>query len=149
MKSIALQQLDATLATMKAALNIQPPVRGWIRAIRDAMGMSGPQLASRLGMTKQGVTELEKTEASGSISLNTLRKAAEALDCTVVYAVVPRDSLKEIVERQARRLVEQEQFYTSHTMLLEDQLPSPAERQAALEAAVADIMRRMPKNLWD
>ena len=149
MKAMALKQLDKTLAGMRSALAVPPPARGWLRAIRDALGMSGPQLARRMRMTKQGVADLEKKEVSGSLSLNTLRKAAAAMDCVLVYAVVPRDSLAAIVERQARRLVESDATYTAHTMLLEDQLPAADERQAALDAAVADIVRRMPKNLWD
>ena len=149
MKAMALKQLDKTLAGMRSALAVPPPARGWLRAIRDALGMSGPQLARRMRMTKQGVADLEKKEVSGSLSLNTLRKAAAAMDCVLVYAVVPRDSLAAIVERQARRLAESDAAYTAHTMLLEDQLPAADERQAALDAAVADIVRRMPKNLWD
>jgi len=93
--------------------------------------------------------DLEKAEASGSISLNTLRKAAEALDCALVYAVVPRHSLQAAVEQQARKLAEHSAAYTGHSMLLENQLPDKHERQAALERAVADIVRHRPKNLWD
>jgi predicted DNA-binding mobile mystery protein A len=149
MKAMALKQLDKTLAGMKSAIAVPPPARGWLRAIRDALGMSGPQLAKRMRMTKQGVAELEKKEVSGSLSLNTLRKAAAAMDCVLVYAVVPRDSLAAIVERQARRLAESDAAYTAHTMLLEDQLPSAEERRAALDAAAAELVRTMPKNLWD
>jgi len=149
MKTMAMQQLDKTLAGMKSALGVRPPARGWLRAIRDAIGMSGPQLARRMKMTKQGVADLEKAEASGSISLNTLRKAAEALDCALVYAVVPRHSLQTAVEGQARKLAEHSAAYTGHSMLLENQLPDKHERQAALERAVADIVRHRPKNLWD
>ena len=149
MKAMALKQLDKTLAGMRSALAVPPPARGWLRAIRDALGMSGPQLARRMRMTKQGVAELEKKEVSGSLSLNTLRKAAAAMDCVLVYAVVPRDSLAATVERQARKVAEGSAAYTAHTMLLEDQLPSAEERRAALDAAVAELVRTMPKNLWD
>jgi len=149
MNAIAIQQLNKTLTGIKSILSLSPPARGWLRAIRDVLGMSGTQMAKRMGMTKQGIAELEKSEAAGTISLSTLQKAAEALDCTVVYAVVPRDSLQATVEKQARKLAEQEQAYSAQMMMLEDQLPSAEERQMALEAAVADIVRRMPKNLWD
>jgi len=149
MKTIALKQMDKTLTEFKPLLSLQKPARGWLRAIRDALGMSGPQLAKRMGMSKQGVAELEKSELSGSVSLNTLQKAAEALDCAFVYAVVPRDSLQALVEQQARKLVEQEQAYTAHLMLLENQLPQPEERKEAFDVAVAEIVRKMPKNLWD
>ena len=147
MKATALKQLDKTLAGMRSALAVQPPARGWLRAIRDALGMSGPQLARRMRMTKQGVADLEKKEVSGSISLNTLRKAAEAMDCVLVYAVVPRDSLTAIVERQARKVAEGHAAYSAHTMLLEDQLPSAEERRAANHTAPAEPSPPMPKKL--
>jgi len=149
MKNIALQQLDKTLAGIKPMLSMQRPARGWLRAIRDALGMSGPQMAKRMNMTRQGIAELEKSEISGAISLNTLQRAAEALDSVLVYAVVPRDSLQATVERQARKWIEREQAYASHTMLLENQLPPAEERRAVTDAAVADLIRRLPKRLWD
>jgi len=72
--------------------NIQQPQRGWIRAIRDALGVSGPQLAFRLGVSKQRISALEKAEIEGGASLNSIRQAADALDCDLVYALVPRDA---------------------------------------------------------
>jgi len=149
MKAMAIRQLDKQMSAMKQSILMQPPPRGWLRAIRDALGMSGKQLAKRMGVTKQRISTLEKAEVSGAASIGSMRQGAEALDCVFVYAVVPRDSLQAMVEKQARRLAGKQQAYTSHTMLLEDQLPSTEERQAALESAVADIVRRMPKNLWD
>jgi hypothetical protein len=71
------------------------------------------------------------------------------MDCVLVYAVVPRDSLAATVERQARKVAEEQHAYTAHTMLLEDQLPPAEARKAGLDAAVAELVRTMPKNLWD
>jgi len=149
MKTMAIQQLDRQLAELKPLKSIQPPVRGWLRAIRDALGMSGPQMAGRMSVTKQRISLMEKAEVNGSATLNSMRQAAEALDCVFVYAVLPRDSLQATLERQARKLVQREQAYTAHTMLLEDQLPSGEERREAMDAGVADIIRRLPKQLWD
>ena len=149
MKNMVMKQLDQQLSELKSLKSVQFPMRGWLRPIRDALGMSGPQLARRMSVTKQRISLMEKAEVNGSATLNSMRQAAEALECQFVYAVVPRDSLKATVERQARKLAEKEQAYTSQTMLLEDQMPSPEERAVALESAVADIIRRMPKSLWD
>jgi len=149
MKTIAMQQLDKTLAGMKSALGVRPPARGWLRAIRDAIGMSGPQLARRMGVSKQRISELEGFEVNGSATLKSMRQAAETLDCVLVYALVPRDSLQAMVEQQARKLAVQQSDYAAHTMRLEDQLPNAEERQAALDAVVAELVRTMPKNLWD
>ena len=149
MKAIALKQLDKRLAGLKPLAAMPRPAHGWLRAIRDALGMSGPQLARRMGISKQRISALEKAEQSGGASLSSMRQAAEALDCVFVYALVPRDSLEATVTRQARKLAEKQQAYTAHTMLLENQLPSARERKAALEAATAELVRTMPKNLWD
>jgi len=149
MKNMVMQQLDQQLSELKSLKTVQSPMRGWLRAIRDALGMSGPQMARRMSVTKQRISLMEKAEVNGSATLNSMRQAAEALDCQFVYAVVPRDSLNATVERQARKKAEKEQAYTSHSMLLEDQMPSLEERQAALDATVADMVRQMPKNLWD
>ena len=149
MKAMAMQQLDKQLAVFRSLLSLQVPSRGWLRAIRDALGMSGPQMARRMKLTKQRISLMEQAEVSGAATLNSMRQAAEALDCVFVYTVVPRESLAATVEKQARKVVEKQQAYTSHTMLLEDQLPSAEERQAVLDAAVAELIRTMPKSLWD
>lgn len=149
MKAFAVQQLDKQLSALKPLVAIQPPSKGWLRAIRDAIGMGGQQLARRMGVSKQRISALERAEVSGAVSIASMRQAAEALDCVFVYAVLPRDSLQATVERQARRMAENSAAYTGQSMLLEDQLPGEEERKAALEAAVADIVRRMPRELWD
>jgi len=74
-----------------ALKHIRRPERGWIRAIRDALGINGPQLARRLGVSKQRISVLEKAEIEGGASLNSIRQAADALNCDLVYALVPRE----------------------------------------------------------
>jgi predicted DNA-binding mobile mystery protein A len=114
-------RLDARLATIGSVDTFVVPPKGWIRAIRDAIGMTGAQLGRRLGMTAQGIVSLERSEANGTIQLNTLRRAAEAMDCVVVYAMVPRTSLNEMVDQRARELALQAIQRVSHSMALEDQ----------------------------
>ena len=148
-KTIVRQQLDKRLAALKLLVAVERPALGWLRAIRDALSMSGSQLAKRMNLSKQRISVLEKAEMNGSATLNSMRQAAEALDCVFVYAVVPRSTLEDTVTEKARKLAEKQQEYASHSMMLEDQLPSSAERQAALDTAVAELVRDMPKNLWD
>jgi len=147
-RNLARNQLDKRFLQLAELKTVHRPVRGWVRAIRDALNMSGIQLGKRLGMSQQGVAELEKSEVSGSVSIKTIQKAAEAMDCIFVYAVVPRESLSATVERQARMVVEKQQAYTSHSMMLEDQVPSEEERQASFDDAVAELVRTSPKSLW-
>ncbi|MFO1255421.1 MAG: mobile mystery protein A [Sphingomonadaceae bacterium] len=117
----ARERLDTKLAAIKPLDQFAVPPKGWIRAIRDAIGMSGAQLAHRLGMTAQGLVSVERSEALGRIQLNTLRRAAEAMDCVLVYALVPETSLTEMVENRARELALTALQRVSHSMALEDQ----------------------------
>lgn len=97
-----LRDLVHAFAGRAGYLRQKGPHPGWIRAIRDAIGMTGPQLARRLGITAQGLVSVERSEAQGRIQLNTLRRAAEAMDCVLVYALVPKTSLKAMVDHRAR-----------------------------------------------
>ena len=78
-----------------------PPPRGWLRAMRDALGMSSYQLARRMGFSPTRVRQFEAEEVDGSIRLGTLRRAAEAMNCRLVYALSPNEPLDDIVLRQA------------------------------------------------
>src|SRR5262245_49379213 len=104
--TLARKALDARLSSWRG-LTPAPP-RGWIRAIRESLQMSSTDLAARLGTSKQAVSQMERSEADGSIRLETLRRAAEALNCRLVYALVPAESLEQIVDRRAHELATNE-----------------------------------------
>lgn len=146
---IVRQQLDNTLSGYSALKRNPLPAKGWIRAIREALGMSGKQLASRLNVSQPRIPRLEQDELSGVVSLKTMRQAAEAMDCVFVYAIVPRSTLEETVRIEARKVAESRLQKVSHTMMLEAQNLSDEEQQASIEAAVAEIAREMPKDLWE
>src|SRR6266702_4655486 len=148
-KQIARQQLDKALSLFGFARNMQPPVKGWIRAVREALGMSGTQLAQRLKVSQPRIPKLEQDEVSGAVTLKTMRQAAEALDCVFVYALVPRTSLEDTVRVQARKIAVTRMQRVSHTMLLESQGLSEEEQCATLDAAVEELVREMPRDLWD
>lgn len=148
-KQIARRQLDAALALFAPAKGVQPPAKGWVRAVREALGMSGRQLARRLNVSQPRVHRLEQDEPSGALTLKTMRQVAEALDCTFVYALVPRSSLEETVKARARLVAEERLKRVSHTMLLEAQGLSAPEQQASLADAIEELARETPKDLWD
>lgn len=145
----ALEQLDASLARFAPLRDLPPPKKGWIRAIRDVLGMSGRQLGQRIGVSKMWVTDMERREANGATTLKTLRRAAEAMDCVLVYALVPKTSLKDTLLKQARRKVRQDMARASHHMALEDQALAKDEAARATEAAAASLLDRLPKTFWD
>ncbi|MBU4327488.1 MAG: mobile mystery protein A [Proteobacteria bacterium] len=148
-KQIARRQLDTTLAMFGEAKRVQFPAKGWIRAVREALGMSGKQLAQRLHVSQPRVYKLEQSEPSGALTLKTMRQVAEALDCVFVYALVPRSTLEETVRAQARVVAAERLQRVSHTMLLEAQGLSTKEQQASLDGAIEELARETPKDLWD
>src|SRR5277367_3546106 len=97
------------------------PPRGWVRAIREALGMSAAALAARMGTTAGAVTRLEQSEAGDRIRLDTLRRAADALECDLVYLLVPRRPLHTVVRDRARELAHWQVTAVEQTMSLEDQ----------------------------
>jgi predicted DNA-binding mobile mystery protein A len=141
------KRLDARLVPLNDERNrLLVPPKGWIRAIRDALGMSGVQLAKRLKVSPQTVEAMEKSEAAGTIQLNTLKRAAEALDCTLVYALIPRSSLENTVKNRARQIANAALARVSHTMKLEDQDTGDED----LEARIEDYIRHIKdRDLWN
>lgn len=139
-------RLDRRLAALGPHSRFAVPPKGWIRAIRDALGMSAAGLAQRLGVTPQSVADLERSEAQGTVQLNSLRRAAEALDCTVVYALVPNSSLEGTFMRRARAIASRQLDRIGHSMDLEDQGLSAAEREAQIDAYIAEHLS--DRDLW-
>ncbi len=139
-------RLDARLKRLPAASEEPPPHRGWIRAIRDALGMSGRELADRMGVTQSTIPDLERSEQRGTIGLETLERAAAALDCDVVYYLKPRGTLDAIVAAQARRKAEGHLNWAAHHSALEDQAVTEADADAQLEDLAAYFIDR--RGLW-
>jgi predicted DNA-binding mobile mystery protein A len=145
-RRLARRRLDERLATF-AALG-PPPAGGWIRAIRDALGLQLGQLAERLNVRPPSVAELERNEAEERITLATLRRAAEALDCTLVYAIVPNTPLETMVQDAAAAAARRELKAVLHTMSLEDQAPRRRDRKEMIDALAAQIAEAGGRRLW-
>ena len=142
----ARERLDERLAPLKPAEHFRAP-KGWVRAIRDALGMSGVQFARRLRVQPPSVAALEASEASKDIQLKTLRRAAEALDCTLVYALVPNNSLEGAVRARARKLALRDLGRVAHTMKIEAQETPDSTTDERLEAYIRDKVEE--RDLWD
>ncbi len=147
---LVIEQLDNKLAQLKVLSSIGVPQKGWIRAIRNALNMNCRQFAKRLKLSdRSSVTLLERNEITGSATIKTMRHAAQALDCVFVYGLVPYSSLKDTVKKQAENVAKQKMAKTTHTMLLESQQLSDEEEQKALKSMVDDLVKTMPKTLWE
>ena len=134
----AREALDRRLVALGPVSRFAVPRLGWIRAIRDALGMTAADLAARMGISGASVRAMEETEVSGGIRLSTLRRAAEAMNCTLVYAFVPNESLERTVVQQARWVLREQMSRSRQTMALEDQASEMAS--SAVETQLQAIM---------
>lgn len=143
--SVARRHLDRRLAALRGA-DVERPPRGWIRALRDALGMSSTELAARIGVTQSRVPAMEQAEVSGSIRLDTLERAARALDCRLVYALVPNSPLEDTVQAQARHRAERHLADVAHSMRLEDQAVTGTFAAEQIDELAARFVDR--RGLW-
>jgi predicted DNA-binding mobile mystery protein A len=142
----ARRKLDDRFERLRPLAREPRPHKGWIRAIRDALGMSGTELAARIGVSQQRVPQMERSELDETITLETLRRVADALDSDLVYALQPRTSLQNAVEEQARRKAAQHLESVAHHSRLENQLPSDEDQATQLEELADSLVDR--RGLW-
>jgi len=147
--TLARKQLDATLKTFRPSLNVAVPPKGWIRAIRDVLGMNGRQFADRLDVTRQRSDQIENEECDGSLTLKAMRRIAESLNCVFVYSLVPRTSLEDIVRNQAKNVATKQLAWADHTMNLEGQALDPEENRKVLIDMIEELVKNLPANLWN
>lgn len=141
MRRLARSKLDQTGDWLRQILpRLRPvPRGGWIAATRDALGMSRSELARRLGVQPSSVLKLENSERAGTVQVDTLRRAAAAMDCEVVLLVVPRQSLQASVDQQRLKLFNATFNRTAIHMKLEDQAVSEELRRYLLQQAETEI----------
>ena len=145
-RQVMRRRLDRRCGPLRDLVSGLRPHKGWIRATRDALGMSGSQLAARLGVRQQTVHDLEVSEQRRTIRLDSLARAADAMDCDLVYALVPRSSLEETVRTRARRKAMEHLAPIAHHSRLEDQALDEPEAQALLDELAERFVDR--RGLW-
>jgi predicted DNA-binding mobile mystery protein A len=142
------EQLQETLGAF-GPLRGTRPFKGWIRSIREALGMSGRQLASRVQVETSRISEMEKAEVKGNITLRTLRRAAEAMGCELVYALVPKTDLAAIMRAQAEKAAARRFKSVTHTMALEEQALSMQDDAKMRARKAREWIEDPPRWLWD
>ncbi len=145
--SLRRSQLDQSLGQVKR-LNLKRPRLGWIKEIRESLGMSMQDLAVRIGTIKQRVERIEKDELLGKVTLETMKKTAEALECEFVYFLVPKSSLEETLKNQALRASEVISNQVGTTMELEAQGTSVKTRKMLLERLAQELLLKGDRKIW-
>ncbi len=144
------EQLDRRFEELRPWLaKATRPQKGWLKAIREGLGLTTGQMANRMGFTQSRVSKMEAAEAHGEITLKTLQKAADALGCQVVYVVIPREPLTQTLEQRAREVALQQLEAIGQTMRLEAQeVEDPQYRQKLLQQTAEKLLAR-PSKLWN
>ncbi len=149
-KKLQIQQLDRRIKHLHKAQEASKMTYGWIRTIRQALGMSLQQLAKKMYMTKQNLSDIERREVENSVSLKTLRQAADALDMDLVYGFVPREgSLEKYIHKKAESLAKEIVIRSSQNMALEGQESSERRISQSIKERTEAFQNELPKILWD
>ena len=145
-RRLRLRQLDKALEPWRSMR--EPPPEGWLRTFRKALGMTLADLGRRMGSSPSAVSQLENAERQGTVTLSTLQSAADALDCELVYRLVPRRSLQAFLEREAERAARREVDRVRHTMSLEAQEISEEEIENQVEERTENLMASNWRRIW-
>jgi predicted DNA-binding mobile mystery protein A len=148
-KALARKHLDRRLAPLREADDLVRPPRGWIKAIREAIGMTTGQLAERTGVSQSRIPRIEQGEVNGSVTLKTLRAIAEGMDCRLVYALVPKEPLEDMLFKRAGQIADRQLARTHQTMRLENQALQGDDLKNERQRLIGELLRGDARRLWD
>ena len=148
LNQLRLEQVDEALKPYREVRGISAPSGGWLRAIREALGLTVRQQAARVGIAAATLHKSEQSEADERISLAQLRRLADGLGCELVYGLVPRKPLADMVQDQATQVARSEILGVAHSMRLEDQRPSDLYLRQQLDQRRAELLAGKWSDLW-
>ncbi len=125
------------------------PREGWVRSIRTALGMSGAQLANRLGLSRNQVSVLERREIEGKISINQLKNFANALDCELAYVLIPKQDVDSTIKEQAELVAKKTLTANYQSMFLEAQSIDPKKQAFLIEQLSQELINSGGRKLWN
>lgn len=148
-KKVMRGQLDKRLVFLKEFASSGMPQQGWIKSIRESLGLSTRQLGTKAGLDQSRISRLEIAEKDGDLKLSSLQKMAKGLNMKFVYGFVPEDSLEQMVRVQAKKIALKRINQLNNTMRLENQGISDEEQKKALDDMIEKILVEQPKDFWE
>jgi len=133
----------------EAAISFPRPNTGWIRFIRSLLAMTTTQLAKKLGIAQASLTNLEQNEVEDKITLASLRKAADALNCDLVYALCPREPIGDQIKNQATIAARNIINASEKHMSLEAQETSRSSQQQAIDELADELASELKSTIWN
>jgi len=146
LRKIRAKQIEKELNMLQS---LSCPKEGWVKTIRQTIGMNTRQLGERCNVSSERIIKIEADEAEGRTTLNTLEKAAKAMDCKLVYAFVPLSGILEFIEKTAENKAKAQLERASHHMVLEDQKVSNQALNDQIEILKDELLRNNIKSIWD
>lgn len=147
-KKLMREQIQESLNEFSRLAHTPMPKKGWIKNIREALGMTSTVLAHRLGCSQANIATIERREAKKTITLETLEKVAQAMNCKLVYCLVPLEPLDEMLKKQAREVAKKRIKSVNHSMKLELQGLTAQQLKQQEENLVKELLEGDPKALW-
>lgn len=149
-QKLIIEQIDNKLKVYSKVDPNNMPSSGWINTIRTSIKMTLEQLGSRINTSKQGAKKVEEREADGSITINALKEAANALGMDLVYGLKPRKgTIIKMIDEAALKKATEIVMRTSKTMELEDQKVNQERLNKAIKDKTKEISSNLPRYLWD
>lgn len=149
-KKLLIEQLDQKLNPFQKTELVLVPNKGWINTIRTTLNMTMAQLGAKLNITRQGVKRIEDSEAKGTLSINSLKEVADALELKFVYGFVPKNgSIDNLINLKAENLARKIVLRTNQNMKLENQGISDDKINDSVMDLANEIKRELRRSLWD
>ncbi len=150
MKKLLVTQTDRFLEPLSILKSTSRPKIGWIRYIRKSIGMTATQLAKRINVSRRRVAKIEESELQEVLTIKTLKTVASAMECQLVYAVIPKTTIIKTIEKQAKKIALKHLAEVSHHMTLENQaITDQKALNAQIEELVKQYLDKASKHLWD
>lgn len=142
------QAVDLLDRAAKQLRGLPRPQAGWLAVVRHALGISGAQVAARMGVSRNAIHQAERNEREEAITIAQMKKIAEAMDAEFVYAVIPKGSVEAVVQAQAYRIAEKRVLRAGAHMALENQSLSQAQIRRRVQQLADELVRNPPSDFW-
>ena len=150
LKTVVIQQYRENVNRAKHQVaGLFVPSEGWIRTVRTALGMSGAQLGRRLGVTRASVSNTEKAELNGGVTLKAMQQMAEGMGCRFVYAIVPEKNIEDVVYHRAMEKAREQIKAASVHMALEEQSLTNDKLEAEIKRLADEMLNKTSSGLWN
>jgi predicted DNA-binding mobile mystery protein A len=142
---LKVSQLDRKIQGIS---NSDLPQTGWINVVRNTLNITFAYIAKKLNTSPQVIKKFEQNEIEGSITINTLKKVADAMECNLVYAFVPKaGSFEGLIDNRAEQISELLISRASNSMDLEMQSVNDGENLNHKSQMKSELKQNL-KNLW-